>query len=63
MATFYRLAVSSDPYQTLKVTVGSTRYQLSLRYNPVPPGGQWLVDISDAGTNKALSTGTPQTRA
>ncbi|WP_277973542.1 phage baseplate plug family protein, partial [Pantoea agglomerans] len=57
MATLYRLAVSSDPYQTLKVTVGSTKYQLSLRYNPVPPGGQWLVDIADANTSQALISG------
>ncbi|MGE9550439.1 phage baseplate plug family protein [Erwinia amylovora] len=57
MATLYKLAVSSDPYQTMKVTVGDTKYQLSLRYNPVPTGGQWLVDISDASTSVALISG------
>lgn len=57
MATLYKLAVSSDPYQTMKVTVGDTKYQLSLRYNPVPTGGQWLVDIADASTSSALISG------
>lgn len=57
MATAYQLSVSRDPYQTMKVTVGEAKYQIDLRYNPVPTGGQWLVDISDAGTSEALIRG------
>lgn len=41
----------------MKVTVGDTKYQIALRYNPVPTGGQWLVDITDASTSAALISG------
>lgn len=57
MATLYKLTVSSDASQTMKVTVGDTKYQIDLRYNPVPTGGQWLVDIADASTSSALISG------
>lgn len=57
MATLFKLAVSADPHQTMKVTVGDTKYQIDLRFNPVPTGGQWLVDIADASTSAPLISG------
>lgn len=53
----YELSVSSEPRQVMKFTAGGLHISLSLYYNPVPQGGQWLIDMSDADSQELLISG------
>lgn len=55
--TAYLLPASSDPNQKMTFTAGGMHIELTLYYNPIPDGGQWFIDLTDADSGDVLVSG------
>jgi hypothetical protein len=56
MAEFL-VPASSNPNQVMRFQAGGMHVKLALYYNPIPTGGQWFIDVSDADSEEVYVSG------
>ena len=55
--TLWKIPVNTSPRQNMRFQVAGMHIGLTLYYNPVPEGGAWVMDLTDADSGERLVSG------